>query len=420
MFNSIINKITLAILSVFSILTLDSYAYEKFPNPVIFIHGLNGDAATTWKDFGKILSQNQLTIGGCVTFNRSIGGVIQDVFVQDLCESTTRAMSPGDFYLMQFSDNHNLTFRDQAEELQAIIDAVSTVNGQAKVILVAHSMGGLAARSYLQQLAPTSNKVLKLITVGTPHMGADIASLIDTLHIPTFSRAVAELDPRSQSLRELNDLINLPLPDQISYTSIIGIGGAFIIGDGDGVVSASSQDLGNVITMNIGLHLHHTAKSIDVVQCHIFDIRAEVHTCETSNTKILTEVLYQIYECDILNSGDPVLVGYGASWDVFNPTHLLLKAYCFASAISAQVSPAMYVYSQGYAWTGGWTPVTFSCTGGALVSNAWCPNSAAAPLPNTAIYYAAYTCQWRDNQWKCGCRDQACTTGYWQLQQIRR
>jgi hypothetical protein len=35
-------------------------------------------------------------------------------------------------------------------------------------------------------------------------------------------------------------------------------------------------------------------------------------------------------------------------------------------------------------------------------------------------HYLAYTCQWRNNRWYCGCRDTACTQGYWQLQSIQQ
>ena len=107
MFSCRFNKSTvLTILaSLVFLLALDSSAYEKFSNPVIFIHGI-ASGITTWQDFGETLKQNQLTVGGCVTFNKSTG-LVQPVLVQDLCDSTT--LSKGDFYLMQFSDNQNLT-----------------------------------------------------------------------------------------------------------------------------------------------------------------------------------------------------------------------------------------------------------------------------------------------------------------------
>jgi pimeloyl-ACP methyl ester carboxylesterase len=51
------------------------------------------------------------------------------------------------------------------------IDQARERSGAAQVVLVAHSMGGLVARSYLQS-AGYRNDVARLITLGTPHRGA--------------------------------------------------------------------------------------------------------------------------------------------------------------------------------------------------------------------------------------------------------
>lgn len=45
-------------------------------------------------------------------------------------------------------------------------------NGYTEVILVAHSMGGLVASSYLARSAANRNKTKKLITMGTPYLGS--------------------------------------------------------------------------------------------------------------------------------------------------------------------------------------------------------------------------------------------------------
>jgi hypothetical protein len=284
---------------------------------------------------------------------------------------------------------------------------------------------GMADR-FLQQLSPTDNKVLKLITVGTPHMGADIVGLCQNYYIclrgvPPSSIALAELNPTSSALKELNDLILHPLPSQVSYASIIGIGGTFVIGDGDGVVSASSQNFEKVIEANSGIRLHHIAKPIHVGQCYLFDIIAEVHTCETSDTNILTEVLYQIYECDTLNSNDSVNAGFGVPWNAFNPNQLVLKAFCTSSSVTADISPATYVYNQGYAFANNqWYQTAYTCTGGQIVQNPWYPQSAQGILPNISTFYVAYTCNWTGTKWNCGCADTTCSQGFWQLQGIQR
>ena len=122
--------------------------------------------------------------------------------------------------------------------------------------------------------------------------------------------------------------------------------------------------------------------------------------------------------CHGYQNGSTIPSGFGMPWDLFNPTTLLLKVFC-GSQKTAQMGPATYIYHQGYAWNGTqWIQQNFTCTGGAKVSNAWCPTSAQVTLPANTTFYAAYTCQYMNNQWKCGCRDTACTTNYWQLQKI--
>ena len=125
--------------------------------------------------------------------------------------------------------------------------------------------------------------------------------------------------------------------------------------------------------------------------------------------------------CNLYTAGSTIPDGFGVPWNVFNPTQLLLKASCTSSSVTADIGPATYVYHQGYSWDGTkWTQLAFTCTGGAKVSQVWCPNTAEAPLPTNTTFYAAYTCNFVNNAWKCGCRDQACTTNYWQLQKIQR
>lgn len=46
--------------------------------------------------------------------------------------------------------------------------------GHEKVVIVAHSMGGLAARAYIR--AHDTSRIAKVITLGTPHHGTALAS----------------------------------------------------------------------------------------------------------------------------------------------------------------------------------------------------------------------------------------------------
>ncbi|MEF8728817.1 MAG: alpha/beta fold hydrolase [Accumulibacter sp.] len=53
------------------------------------------------------------------------------------------------------------------------IDAVLAQTGAERLLLVGHSMGGLVARRYLQRCG--SARVAKLVTLGTPHQGSQLA-----------------------------------------------------------------------------------------------------------------------------------------------------------------------------------------------------------------------------------------------------
>lgn len=57
-----------------------------------------------------------------------------------------------------------------AEQVAHRVDAILARSGADQIILVGHSMGGLIARAYVQNLGGAS-KVAKIITLGTPHHG---------------------------------------------------------------------------------------------------------------------------------------------------------------------------------------------------------------------------------------------------------
>lgn len=62
---------------------------------------------------------------------------------------------------------------DYAATIARRIDAVLAATGAARVILIGHSMGGLAARAYLRQFG--GMRVQRLLTLGTPHAGSELA-----------------------------------------------------------------------------------------------------------------------------------------------------------------------------------------------------------------------------------------------------
>jgi triacylglycerol lipase len=143
-----IRKVTLGFLWVLcAAATLCSGADLPRPQyPVIFIHGLAADAHL-WDDLRDFLASHGWTNGGSPQFvkatyptNDSVSGVAR-----------------GTFYTMNMSDSgipvfksQTLSFSQQGYEVGKVISKVKSVTGQSKVILVGHSMGGLAARAYVE------------------------------------------------------------------------------------------------------------------------------------------------------------------------------------------------------------------------------------------------------------------------------
>lgn len=79
-----------------------------------------------------------------------------------------------------------------------------------RIYIVAHSLGGLVARFYLQQLAG-DRRVDRLITLGTPHLGTYAANFVP-------SGFVRQLLPGSPFVQHLNAL---PPPREVHTTSMV-------------------------------------------------------------------------------------------------------------------------------------------------------------------------------------------------------
>ena len=62
---------------------------------------------------------------------------------------------------------------EYAPLIHRAVETLCRETGHDKVIIVAHSMGGLASRAYLRDYG--SEKVARLITLGTPHHGTSLA-----------------------------------------------------------------------------------------------------------------------------------------------------------------------------------------------------------------------------------------------------
>ncbi len=180
----------------------------KIPYPIIFIHGLDSDS-DTWNETTNFMDQYfNFTIGGRLNFNLNDDNsnytsnkLFWPTSGADIALYTSTLIN-GDYYYLNFAVGSDGSFAPsnlsslnvlsneaaiakQGVALTRAIQRVMNVTGRDKVILFGHSMGGLAAREYLQNqenwIEPyIDHHVAKLITTGTPHGGYTGANFVFT------------------------------------------------------------------------------------------------------------------------------------------------------------------------------------------------------------------------------------------------
>lgn len=276
--------------------------------PIIFIHGLNSsalawaEASSSFKDF--LVKNGGWTFGGTPTYDTT-------------AKKVNGILGSGDFYTLDFSVNPYFGLDLQGGELSAIIQAVLSNNpGKGKVILVAHSMGGLVAREYLQGLSrdfgtlqyiPYRGDVDKLITVGTPHQGSDIAAICSQYRIicewlgyDPSSAAIADLRPGSVALNTLNNMQAHPLPGTVAYYSIIGRGADTITSTlplnfegGDFIVTLISQNLSKI---SGALQISTKSVTLDIANQGACDYQGitVLHRCEPADPNVWEAILLDL------------------------------------------------------------------------------------------------------------------------------
>ena len=101
------------------------------------------------------------------------------------------------------TEGNQSSITKQGYGLKIAIDKIKEINSNIeKVILVGHSMGGLACREYIRTWF--NNDVAKIVTIGTPHYGSYLASNVlvnlspvSTFYIDLRSDAIRDLSPKS-------------------------------------------------------------------------------------------------------------------------------------------------------------------------------------------------------------------------------
>jgi pimeloyl-ACP methyl ester carboxylesterase len=232
---------------------------QKLPYPIIFIHGLNSNSSV-WIELGTQLINKGLSYGGRIDFclnddnnNSTSNKNLYPTPGADIALYTNYItdLTVADFYLLNFDINNvgNLfpsddgsPFNDvlsneasivkQGVALKYAIQIVMQKTGRDKVILMGHSMGGLASREYLQNpinWQPDGNHhVAKLITTGTPHGGFTGFGLSPTINF------------RSEAFRDLKK----------SYT-ISGNDGVYLYGGFENYSTMNNNLLYNFYNVDV-------------------------------------------------------------------------------------------------------------------------------------------------------------------------
>ncbi len=181
-------------------------AQRTLPSPVILVHGWTG-SAETWNEFTDYLQnrafltveRNSLRYNLDCDYNRKTSYLYTDV-----CDYTG-PLGNKDVYVVNFNVGSSMSSQSAAVKqgyaLGAAIRRVLQATGADKVMLLGHSMGGLAIREYLQNPsnwpADGRHHIAKLATIGTPHQGSNFTGW--------NIGALAGFDENSEAVRDLRE-----------------------------------------------------------------------------------------------------------------------------------------------------------------------------------------------------------------------
>ncbi|MBS1495927.1 MAG: alpha/beta fold hydrolase [Bacteroidetes bacterium] len=183
---------------------------QNLPYPIIFIHGLNSDQHTWDPLINDLKNLFGWSYGGNMDFclNQD-GNLATSNKATDYKDWTNlSSLSAKDFYTINFNvsptgtspaDSYESNQSAITKQGLAVRDAIAhvlQVTGKDKVILVGHSMGGLASREYLQNASlwqpDAKHHVAKLVSLAVPHGGSNASGF-----------GLTSVDEKSEAVRDL-------------------------------------------------------------------------------------------------------------------------------------------------------------------------------------------------------------------------
>jgi hypothetical protein len=159
---------------------------------VVFVHGLGGDALTTWQPAENTDPQNSWLYW--------LGQDILGIRVWSLGYEAEAFAWKG----------NTMPLYDQATNLLETLDADGL--GSKPLFFITHSLGGLVVKQMLRNAVDSGNSQWKAIVektqgivfISTPHSGSDMANWIKYLGGILKTVSVAELESHDPQLRGLN------------------------------------------------------------------------------------------------------------------------------------------------------------------------------------------------------------------------
>ncbi len=190
---------------------------NKLPYPIIFIHGLNSSSETWNTATDYFDAQYDFIYGGRFDFCLSADGNhglantnFYPIPGADIAAFETNTIPNADYYYVNFDVNINGSIgtsvisnqsavAKQGKAVKKVVERVLSLTGKDKVILVGHSMGGLASREYIQNSTnwqiDNYHHVAKLLSIGTPNGGSNASDNALAFFTGT--------DLRSEAIRDL-------------------------------------------------------------------------------------------------------------------------------------------------------------------------------------------------------------------------
>ncbi len=184
--------------------------------PVLFVHGMSS-SDTIWNPIRNYLEKKGFQFGGRFDFCLNMDGV-QEVNTLNFLdiEEFSYGLKKGDFYTINFNNSQLGFYPTPASDVKSNQEAIykqgvalskaimkiTALTKKENVILVGHSMGGLAIRQYIQTpslwVENGNHRVAKFISLDTPHGGSNAGTITGPFggwltNVDVYSNAVRDI-----------------------------------------------------------------------------------------------------------------------------------------------------------------------------------------------------------------------------------